>query len=127
VEGFILLCLAVQNIQHDTIIFSLASLLCSTLIFNGASSIDEASIQNLGFIANLTKHIRLKSNSAPKESKESDDTSMEDFNRFFPSFIWVLRDFLLALIDDEGNGGCNAHSDWWYCLSPAPHQYLLQK
>jgi hypothetical protein len=38
-------CARLQNVQHDTTIFSLASLLCSTLIFNGGSTIDEASIQ----------------------------------------------------------------------------------
>ena len=88
---------APQNTQHDTTIFSLAALLCSTLIYNGSSSIDEASIQNLGFVANLTKHIRIKSGGG-----NADESSSEDLHRFFPAFLWVLRDFLLALVDDDG-------------------------
>jgi hypothetical protein len=30
------------------------------------------------------------------------EESLDDFNRFFPSFVWVLRDFGLALVDDDG-------------------------
>ena len=44
-----------QNVQHDTTVFSLTVLLCSTLIYNGSSSIDEASIGALGFVSNLSQ------------------------------------------------------------------------
>jgi hypothetical protein len=95
-----------KNVKHDTTIFSLAALLCSTLIFNGGSVINEDSIQNLGFIANLTQHIRVRSahgaEGASVGSGKDEDT-LEDFNRFFPSFLWVLRDFGLALVDDDGS------------------------
>lgn len=90
----------------DTTVFSLAALLCSTLIFNGSSAINEESIQNLGFIANLTQHIRVRSahggGDASGGAGSKDEDTLEDFNRFFPSFLWVLRDFGLALVDDEG-------------------------
>ena len=94
--------------RSDTTVFSLAALLCSTLIFNGSSAINEESIQNLGFIANLTQHIRVRSAHAGGGSGGSaagsrDEDTLEDFNRFFPSFLWVLRDFGLALVDDEGS------------------------
>lgn len=118
--------LPLQNIQHDTTVFSLAALLCSTLVFNATGTIDESSIAQLGFIANLTKHIRLRSNNsatggagaaaaaggaasgagdAADASGGGDAASAgtgSDFGRFFPSFVWVLRDFLLALIDEDG-------------------------
>ena len=88
--------------HSDTTVFSLAALLCSTLIFNGSSAINEESIQNLGFIANLTQHIRVRSAHGGSGGGKDEDT-LEDFNRFFPSFLWVLRDFGLALVDDEGS------------------------
>lgn len=89
--------------KHDTTVFSLAALLCSTLIFNGSSAINEESIQNLGFIANLTHHIRVRSTHAGSAAGGASEDTVEDFNRFFPSFLWVLRDFGLALVDDEGS------------------------
>lgn len=89
-----------QTEHHDTEVFSLATLLCSVLVFNGSSTIDENSIQTLGFIANLTKHIRVRSNQG-SESKAED--TIDDFNRFFPSFVWVLRDFSLMLHDADGH------------------------
>ena len=95
--------------HHDTTIFSLAALLCSTLIFNGASSIDEASVQNLGFIANLTKHITVRSSAESGGgggggggAGGASSAAPEELNRFFPNFLWVLRDFVLALVDDNG-------------------------
>ena len=42
---------AAQDPQHDVTIFSLAVLLCSTLIYNEQGAIDEDSIASLGFIA----------------------------------------------------------------------------
>jgi hypothetical protein len=102
-----------KNVKHDTTIFSLAALLCSTLIFNGGSAINEESIQSLGFIANLTHHIRVRSAhggdgsgssaGAAGSSGGTQEDTLDDFNRFFPSFLWVLRDFGLALVDDDGS------------------------
>lgn len=80
---------------HDTTIFSLCVLLCSTLLFNGGETITEDSIQSLSFIANLTQHIRVGEDSG-------DSSSSADLQPFFPSFIWLLRDFALKLVDKEG-------------------------
>jgi hypothetical protein len=84
-----------QTEHRDTEIFSLSTLLCSVLIFNGTRTIDENSIQTLGFIANLTKHIRVKAGAAAGE-----EDTVEDYNKFLPSFVWILRDFSLDLVDD---------------------------
>jgi hypothetical protein len=86
------------NQQYDARIFSLATLLCSKLIYNSLGSVDETAISNLSFIANLTKHIRVSSSS---EGTEEDDTQV--FQQFFPSFSWVIRDFALELEDEDGN------------------------
>lgn len=57
-------------------------------------SVDEKAISGLSFIANLSKHIRLQT-----------DQSLEatDFQEFFPSFLWIVRDFSLELVDEDGD------------------------
>jgi hypothetical protein len=77
--------------------FSLALLTSSLFIFNSFGAIDEANIQKLSFIGQLSKHIHIKSSAV-----EGKDTP-QDFDEFFPSFLWVLRDFSLGLKDKKGN------------------------
>jgi hypothetical protein len=66
-------------------------------MFNCQRTIDEASIQTLGFIANLTKHIRLKATSDAASARED---TLEDYQQFLPSFVWIIRDFSLRLEDE---------------------------
>ena len=97
--------------KYDTTVFSLAALLCSALVFNGKGTISEESIAQLGFIANMTQHIRIGSSdsdsadgaggTAASTQPALDSTS--DLERFFPSFLWVLRDFALRLEDEDGD------------------------
>jgi len=85
--------------HYDTRIFSLATLLCSTLVYNSLGALDETAISNLSFVANLAQHIRLH----PETSAESDpDLEAHEFHKFFPSFVWVVRDFALDLVDEYG-------------------------
>jgi hypothetical protein len=84
--------------QYDTRIFALATLLCSTLVFNGGATIDESSIQSLGFISNLSRAVRVRSSS----SSSADGVDLDEFQRFLPSFVWVLRDFALRMVDEDG-------------------------
>jgi hypothetical protein len=44
---------------------------------------------------NLTKHIHIK-------AKGCDDVDTEEYSNYFPSFMWVVRDFTLQLVDQEG-------------------------
>ncbi|KAG9411390.1 hypothetical protein AC1031_017030 [Aphanomyces cochlioides] len=84
--------------QYDVRIFSLATLLCSKLIYNSQGSVDEKAVNGLSFIANMTKHIRIRA------SEDQDDSaSGEEFSNFFPSFTWVVRDFTLDLVDEDGD------------------------
>ena len=48
------------DVHYDTRIFSLATLLCSTLVYNSLGSIDENAINNLSFVANLAQHIKVR-------------------------------------------------------------------
>ena len=47
--------------NHDIRIFTLAILLSSYFIYNSVGGIDESAIQNLNFVINLSKFIKLKS------------------------------------------------------------------
>lgn len=76
-----------EDKTHDTKIFSLALLLSSYFIYNSVGSIDENALSNLSFVSNLAKHIQINNDTKP----------------FLPSFLWVLRDFSLKLVDKFGN------------------------
>ncbi|OQS01069.1 guanylate-binding protein, partial [Thraustotheca clavata] len=84
--------------QYDVRIFSLATLLCSKLIYNSQGSVDEKAVNGLSFIANMTKHIRIRA-----DASNDDSDNGEEFSNFFPSFTWVVRDFTLELVDEDGD------------------------
>lgn len=86
-----------SNLKYDTRIFSLVILLCSTLIYNSLGSIDETAISSLSLVTQLSENIKLTNK---PDSSGGDDTL--NFHKVFPSFIWVIRDFTLALEDEEG-------------------------
>jgi len=85
------------NSQHDSIIFSLALLLSSNFIYNSVGSIDEGALNNLSLVVNLTKHIHVRSSNA---GGGEDDGA--DFAQYFPSFLWLVRDFTLQLVNSDG-------------------------
>ncbi|RLN44969.1 hypothetical protein BBJ28_00005710 [Nothophytophthora sp. Chile5] len=76
---------------HDTRIFALALLLASSFVYNSRGVIDGNAIEELSLVVNLSKHVQTSS-----ASKESGDRLHE----FFPSFMWVVRDFTLQLLDN---------------------------
>ena len=84
-----------EEINHDSKIFLIAILISSLFIFNSFGAIDETAINSLSFILNLSKIIKIKSLS--HEDKE------EELSEYFPSFLWLLRDFSLKLEDIDGN------------------------
>ncbi len=59
-------------------------------------SIDENALQNLSLVINLTKHIHVKSGAA------SDAVDPDEYSNYFPSLMWVVRDFALQLCDQDG-------------------------
>ncbi|KAF1325099.1 Guanylate-binding protein, partial [Globisporangium splendens] len=77
---------------HDTRIFALALLLATNFIYNSRGVIDGNAIEDLSLVVNLSKHIQ--TSSSQKES------SGADLYEFFPSFMWVVRDFTLQLLDN---------------------------
>uniref|UniRef100_A0A670IN38 GB1/RHD3-type G domain-containing protein n=1 Tax=Podarcis muralis TaxID=64176 RepID=A0A670IN38_PODMU len=80
--------------QNDTWIFALAVLLSSTLVYNSFGVIDQQAMNQLHYVTELTE--RIKAKSSPGGGSEGLEDSAE-FVRFFPSFVWALRDFTLQL------------------------------
>ena len=89
-----------EEINHDSKIFLIAILISSLFIYNSFGTIDEVALNNLSLILNLSKSLKLRNNSNVLNSKESDDKEMA---KYFPSLLWLLRDFALKLEDSEGN------------------------
>lgn len=84
-----------EEINHDTKIFLMAILMSSLFLFNSFSSIDESAINSLSFILNLSQAIKI--------NKNDDKAKPEELAKYFPSFLWLIRDFSLKLEDSEGN------------------------
>ena len=84
-----------EDSNHDTRVFALGVLLSSCFIYNSVGSIDENAIQNLSLVVNLTKTIHVKS------QQQNEDMDVEDYSIYFPTFIWIVRDFTLQLVNAE--------------------------
>ncbi len=83
-----------ENTNHDSRIFLFALLLSSYFIYNSQGNINEAALQNLTLIVNLAKEIQLKSRRG-----NNDETCV---SHYFPSFMWIVRDFSLRMEDKHG-------------------------
>ncbi|XP_021763216.1 guanylate-binding protein 2-like [Chenopodium quinoa] len=81
-----------QTGTYSTQIFSLAVLLSSLFIFNQMGGIDEAALDQLSLVTEMTKHIRVR---AP-----GGRTTASELGQFSPIFVWLLRDFYLDLVED---------------------------
>lgn len=81
-----------QTGQYSTQIFSLAVLLSSLFVFNQMGGIDEAALDRLSLVTEMTKHIRVRASGSTDDSAE--------LASFTPAFLWLLRDFYLRLEED---------------------------
>lgn len=92
-----------EDVNHDTKIFLLAMLLCSSFIFNSMNTIDENAINSLSLIINLSNELQIKNNKTNIKSDVIGECDPEEIQKYFPSFLWVVRDFSLRLNDQYGN------------------------
>ncbi|EQC38513.1 hypothetical protein SDRG_04220 [Saprolegnia diclina VS20] len=76
---------------HDTRLFALALLLGSYFVYNSRGVIDGNAVEDLSLVVNLSKHIQTSATS---------QTNPGALHEFFPSFLWVVRDFTLQLQDN---------------------------
>ena len=84
-----------EEINHDSKIFLIAVLISSLFIYNSFGAIDENQVNNLSFVLDLSKTIKIKS--VQLEDNE------EELAKYFPTLLWLLRDFSLKLEDKNGN------------------------
>ncbi|XP_030399047.1 guanylate-binding protein 1-like isoform X3 [Gopherus evgoodei] len=80
--------------KNDTWIFALAVLLSGTLVYNSLGTIDQRALEQLHYVTELTERIKVKA--AGEGSRQEGEDSAE-FVRFFPAFVWAVRDFTLQL------------------------------
>jgi len=78
-------------------------LLCSSFIFNSMNTIDENAINSLSLIINLSNELQIKNNKTNIKSDVIGECDPEEIQKYFPSFLWVVRDFSLRLNDQYGN------------------------
>ncbi|BBN10143.1 guanylate-binding protein 1/3/4/7 [Marchantia polymorpha subsp. ruderalis] len=76
---------------YSTQIFSLAVLLSSMFIYNQMGGIDEAALDRLSLVTEMTKHIHVRASQR--------QTSAAELGQFSPLFVWLLRDFYLDLTE----------------------------
>ena len=84
-----------EEINHDSKIFLIAVLISSLFIYNSFGAIDENQVSNLSFVLDLSKTIKIK-------SVQIEDNE-EELAKYFPTLLWLLRDFSLKLEDKNGN------------------------
>ncbi|XP_072998704.1 uncharacterized protein [Typha latifolia] len=82
-----------QTGTYSTQIFSLAVLLSSMFIYNQMGGIDEAALDRLSLVTEMTKHIRVRATGGRSTALE--------LGQFSPVFVWLLRDFYLDLVEDN--------------------------
>ncbi|CAL1372839.1 unnamed protein product [Linum trigynum] len=82
-----------QTGTYSTQIFSLAVLLSSMFIYNQMGGIDEAALDRLSLVTQMTKHIRVRASGGK--------TTASEIGQFSPIFVWLLRDFYLDLTEDN--------------------------
>ncbi|GAQ88014.1 Guanylate-binding protein [Klebsormidium nitens] len=81
-----------QTGTYSVQIFSLAVLLSSMFVYNQMGGIDEAALDRLSLVTEMTHHIRVKA--------AGGDADPAELGPFSPSFLWLLRDFYLDLSED---------------------------
>ena len=91
-----------EEINHDSKIFLIAVLISSLFIYNSFGAIDETAINTLSFVLNLSKTIKIKNNSNTNSKKNLEENEAE-LAQYFPTLLWLLRDFSLKLEDKDGN------------------------
>ncbi|MCO5594958.1 hypothetical protein L7F22_048995 [Adiantum nelumboides] len=82
-----------QTGTYSTQIFSLAVLLSSLFVYNQMGGIDEAALDRLSLVTEMTKHIRVRASEHRPSNAE--------LGQFSPVFLWLLRDFYLDLMEED--------------------------
>lgn len=96
-----------KNQNHDAKLFSLLILVSSIFIYNSLGVIDERAIENLSLAAYLSDSLSCKEPvirnpmSALEGKVDASNAELKKLASIAPKFVWVLRDFHLALVDRD--------------------------
>ena len=117
-EGLSSVC---QDGTHDAKIFSLAILLSSLFVYNGDKVVNNAAIDSLSLVANLTERVRAGGAGAGAGAGGADGKAAEEaaLAAELPDFVWLLRDAFLEMVDDQGRA-MSAREYLDESLRPAP-------
>ena len=80
--------------NHDTQLFTLAILLSSILCYNGVNAINAQSLEGLQLAIAVSEHVKVRGTTSCSE---------DSLAKFFPDFIWLVRDFHLELVNGRGD------------------------
>lgn len=96
-----------QDESYDAQVFAIGLLLSSYFVLNSMGVIDEAAIDRLYLVAELTKHISVHAAGGHSSGGEADETdvttvrpALSELSQHFPPLLWLLRDFVLDLTAD---------------------------
>ncbi|XP_066561876.1 guanylate-binding protein 1 [Amia ocellicauda] len=78
---------------NDNWIFALSVLLASTLVYNSMSTISNDAVEQLQYVTELTKYIKVNA-----EGDQTEEAAL--YAGLFPFFVWTVRDFSLQLVLD---------------------------
>jgi hypothetical protein len=117
-----------QTGHYSAQVFCLALLLSSVFVYNQMGGIDEAALDRLALVTEMTRLVRVRAASASASSSASaaaagagggggggggggEAAALAELRAFTPAFVWLLRDFYLRLEGDDGRavragGGC---------------------
>lgn len=101
-----------QSLPYDTKIFALSLLLSSFFILNTPGTINEHILSELELVIQCAKKVKMYESAEKEEEEEEEDSEKENhdtrlnkgremYENIFPSFLWVLRDFALKLVDED--------------------------
>uniref|UniRef100_A0A671MED7 Guanylate-binding protein 1-like n=1 Tax=Sinocyclocheilus anshuiensis TaxID=1608454 RepID=A0A671MED7_9TELE len=105
--------------KHDSNIFCLAVLLSSTLVYNSRGTIDNRAVEELQYVTELTECIKVKSS-----NNDADDSG--EFVKFFPSFIWAVRDFTLERKIDGNDATEDEYLEFALKLKPGTSKKVME-
>ncbi|KAG8465171.1 hypothetical protein KFE25_012534 [Diacronema lutheri] len=117
-----------QDEAYDAQVFALALLLSSYFVLNSMGVLDEAAIDRLYLISELSKHVCVRTDTAGAmrpagvdgaEPNGADGAAAEaDLAQFFPPLLLVLRDFVVELVSDGHAISADEYMD--KALQPRP-------
>uniref|UniRef100_A0A8C3HBX2 GB1/RHD3-type G domain-containing protein n=1 Tax=Chrysemys picta bellii TaxID=8478 RepID=A0A8C3HBX2_CHRPI len=94
--------------KNDTWIFALAVLLSSTLVYNSLGTINQQAMEQLQYSCPGAGGAHLPGEGTrcsiqtllPQRNRDPQRRDSAEFVRFFPAFVWAVRDFVLQLVLD---------------------------